>query len=117
LVFCCRPEIEEVTRATPLAHGTMAKLRKRPRRTARHLGTIAKPVGLAEDASQPQQPFAGRVKRPADPRRASTLLLKYLGVRAATEALLHAFFAERDLDRASAQFWIEAYQLIVGTRK
>jgi hypothetical protein len=31
--------------------------------------------------------------------------------------LLHAFFAERDLDRAGAQFWIEAYQLIVGTRK
>jgi hypothetical protein len=45
------------------------------------------------------------------------LLLKYLRARAPTEALLHAFFAERDLDRASAQFWIEAYQLIVGTRK
>jgi hypothetical protein len=44
-------------------------------------------------------------------------LLKYLGARAPTEALLHAFFAERDLDRASAQFWIEDYQLIVGTRK
>ena len=39
------------------------------------------------------------------------------GARAPTEALLHAFFAERDLDRAGAQFWIEAYQLIVGTRK
>jgi hypothetical protein len=50
-------------------------------------------------------------------RHACTLLLKYLGARAPTEALLHAFFAERDLDRASAQFWIEAYQLIVGTRK
>jgi hypothetical protein len=45
------------------------------------------------------------------------LLLKYLGARVATETLLHAFFAERDLDRASAQYWIEAYQLIVGTRK
>jgi hypothetical protein len=44
-------------------------------------------------------------------------LLKYLGARAPTEALLHAFFAERDLDRAGAQFWIEAYRLIVGTRK
>jgi hypothetical protein len=91
----------------------MAKPRKRLRRSA----TIAEPVGLAEDPSQPQQLFAGRVKRPADPRRACTLLLKYLGARAPTEALLHAFFAERDLDRASAQFWIEAYQLIVGTRK
>jgi hypothetical protein len=45
------------------------------------------------------------------------LLRKYLGARAPTEALLHAFFAERDLDRTAAQFWIEAYQLIVGTRK
>jgi hypothetical protein len=45
------------------------------------------------------------------------LLLKYLGPRAPTEAPLHAFFAERDLDRAGAQFWIEAYQLIVGTGK
>jgi hypothetical protein len=72
---------------------------------------------LAEDVSPPQQLFAGRVKTPADPRRASTLLLKYLGARAPTEALLHAFFAERDLDRAGAQFWIEAYQLIVGMRK
>jgi hypothetical protein len=95
----------------------MAKSRKRPRRSAQHLGTIARPAGLADDASQPQQLFAGRVKNPADPRRACTLLLKYLGARAATEALLHAFFAERDLDRASAQFWIEAYQLIVETRK
>jgi hypothetical protein len=95
----------------------MAKSRKRPRRSARHLGTIAEPIGLAEDPPQPQQLFAGRAKTPADPRRASTLLLKYLGARAATEALLHAFFAERDLDRAGAQFWIEAYQLIVGTRK
>jgi hypothetical protein len=95
----------------------MAVPRKTVRRSSRHLGAIAKPVGLAEDASQPQQLFAGRVKTPADPRRACTLLHKYLGARAPTEALLHAFFAERDLDRASAQFWIEAYQLIVGTRK
>jgi hypothetical protein len=109
--------IEEVASATPLAHGTMAKLRKRTRRSAQHPGIIAKPASLAEHASQPQQLFAGRVKRPADPRRACTLLLKYLGARAPTEALLHAFFAERDLDRGSAQFWIEAYQLIVGTRK
>jgi hypothetical protein len=77
----------------------------------------ANPAGLAQDPSQPQHLLAARVKTPADPRRACTLLLKYLGTRAATEALLHAFFAERDLDRASAQFWIEAYQLIVGTRK
>jgi hypothetical protein len=110
-------KIEEIARATLLAHGTMAKPRKRPRRSARHLGTIAKPVGLAEDPPQPQQLLAERVKRPADPRHACTLLLKYLGARAPTEALLHAFFAERDLDRASAQFWIEAYQLIVGMRK
>ena len=95
----------------------MAKPRKRLGRSSRHPGTIAEPVGFAEDASQPQQLFAGRVKTPADPRHACTLLLKYLGARAPTEALLHAFFAERDLDRASAQFWIEAYQLIVGTRK
>ena len=95
-----------MTRATPLAHGTMAKPRKRPR-----------PAALAERPPQPQQLFAGRVKTPADPRHACALLLKYLGARAPTEALLHAFFAERDLDRASAQFWIEAYQLIVGTRK
>ena len=95
----------------------MAKPRKRLRRSARHLGSIAKPIGLQGDASQPRQLFAGRVKTPADPRRACALLLKYLGARAPTEALLHAFFAERDLDRASAQFWIEAYQLIVGTRK
>jgi hypothetical protein len=73
--------------------------------------------GFAEDALQPQQLFAGRVKTPADQRHACTLLLKYLGARTPTEALLHAFFAERDLDRASAQFWIEAYQLIVGTRR
>jgi hypothetical protein len=94
----------------------MAVPRKTVRRSARHPGTIAKPVGLAEDASQPQQVFAGRVKRPADPRSACTLLLKYLGARAPTEALLHAFFAERELDRAAAQFWIEAYQLIVERR-
>jgi hypothetical protein len=48
---------------------------------------------------------------------ACALLLKYLGPRASTEAPLHAFFAERDLDRANGQFWIEAYQLIVGTGK
>jgi hypothetical protein len=114
--LCCGPEIEEVARATPLAHGTMAKPRKRLRRSSRHLGTVAKPIGLAEDASEPLQLFAGRVKRPADPRLACALLLKYLGARAPTEALLHAFFAERDLDRASAQFWIEAYQLIVERR-
>jgi hypothetical protein len=95
----------------------MAALRKTVRRSARHLGTTAKPIGLAGNATQPRQLFAGRVKTPADPRHACTLLLKYLGARAPTEALLHAFFAERDLDRAGAQFWIEAYQLIVGTRK
>ena len=95
-----------MARATLLAHGTMAKPRKRPR-----------PAAFAVRPPQPQQLFAGRVKTPADPRHAGALLLKYLGARAPTEALLHAFFAERDLDRASAQFWIEAYQLIVGTRK
>ena len=72
---------------------------------------------MAEAPPQPRHLFAGRVKTPADPRHACALMLKYLGARAATEALLHAFFAERDLDRAGAQFWIEAYQLIVGTRK
>jgi hypothetical protein len=92
--------------------------RNRSRRFGGNAGSrTAKTSGLAEDSPQPQQLFAGRVKTPADPRSACTLLLKYLGARAATEALLHAFFAERDLDRASAQFWIEAYQLIVGTRK
>jgi hypothetical protein len=95
----------------------MAVPRKTVRRSSRRLGPNSKPVGLAEDALQPQQLFAGRVKRPADPRSACTLLRKYLGARAPTEALLHAFFAERDLDRAAAQFWIEAYQLIVGMRK
>ena len=95
----------------------MAVPRKTVRRSSRHLGDNAKRVSVAEDAPQSQQLFAGRVKRPTDPRHACTLLLKYLGARAATEALLHAFFAERDLDRAGAQFWIEAYQLIVGTRK
>jgi|SRR5580704_11963654 hypothetical protein len=100
----------------------MSARRKTTRDRSRHIGgnagsRKAKTSSLAEDASQPQQLFAGRVKTPADPRHACTLLLKYLGARAATEALLHAFFAERDLDRASAQFWIEAYQLIVGTRK
>ena len=95
----------------------MAALRKTVRRSSRRLSANSKPIGLAENASQPQQLFAGRVKTPADPRHACTLLLKYLGPRAATEALLHAFFAERDLDRAGAQFWIEAYQLIVGARK
>jgi hypothetical protein len=100
----------------------MSARRKITRDRSRHIGgnagsRTAKTSGLAEDSPQPQQLFAGRVKTPADPRRACTLLLKYLGPRAATEALLHAFFAERDLDRASAQFWIEAYQLIVGTRK
>jgi hypothetical protein len=95
----------------------MAKPRKRPRRSSRQIGSIAKPIELAEDPSQPQQFFAGRVKTPADPGHACTLLIKYLGARAPTEALLHAFFAERDLDRADAQFWIEAYRLIVGTRK
>jgi hypothetical protein len=92
--------------------------RDRSRRFGANVGSqTAKTSSLAEDAAQPQQLFAGRVKTPADPRHACTLLLKYLGARAPTEALLHAFFAERDLDRASAQFWIEAYQLIVGTRK
>jgi hypothetical protein len=95
----------------------MAALQKTVRRSSRRLSAKSKPIGSAENATQPQQLFAGRVKPPADPRRACTLLLKYLGARAPTEALLHAFFAERDLDRASAQFWIEAYQLIVGTRK
>jgi hypothetical protein len=94
----------------------MAVSRKTVRRSSRRLGDHAKRVSLAEGPAQPQQLFAGRVKTPADPRHACTLLLKYLGARAPTEALLHAFFAERDLDRASAQFWIEAYQLIVGTR-
>jgi hypothetical protein len=93
-------------------------IRDRSRRFGDNAGSrTAKTSGSAEDASQPQQLFAGRVKTPADPRRAGTLLLKYLGARAPTEALLHAFFAERDLDRVGAQFWIEAYQLIVGTRK
>jgi hypothetical protein len=100
----------------------MSARRKTTRDRSRRLGDnagsqTAKTSGLAADPPQPQQLFAGRVKTPADPRHACTLLLKYLGARAATEALLHAFFAERDLDRASAQFWIEAYQLIVGTRK
>jgi hypothetical protein len=93
-------------------------IRNPPRRIGPHAGSpTAKTSGLAEDPPQPHQLFAGRVKRPTDPRHACTLLLKYLGARAPTEALLHAFFAERDLDRASVQFWIEAYQLIVGTRK
>src|SRR4029077_8888628 len=93
-------------------------IRDRSRRFDDNAGSLTtKTSSLAEDASQPLHLFAGRVKRPADPRRACALLLKYLGARAATEALLHAFFAERDLDRASVQFWIEAYQLIVGTRK
>jgi len=100
----------------------MSARRKTTRDRSRHIGgnagsRPAKTSGLADDPPQPQQLFAGRVKTPADPRHACTLLLKYLGARAPTEALLHAFFAERDLDRASAQLWIEAYQLIVGTRK
>jgi hypothetical protein len=95
----------------------MAALRKTVRRSSRRLSANSKPIGLAKIPPQPQQLLAGRVKTPADPHCACTLLRKYLGARAPTEALLHAFFAERDLDRASAQFWIEAYQLIVGTRK
>src|ERR1700729_2196960 len=93
-------------------------IRDRSRRFGDNAGPRkAKTTGLAEDPPQPQQLFAGRVKTPADPRHACTLLLKYLGARAPTEALLHAFFAERDLDPPSAQFWIEAYQLIVRLRK
>ena len=95
----------------------MAALRKKVHRSSRRLSANSKPIGLAKTNPQPQRLFAGRVKPPADPRHACTLLLKYLGARAATEALLHAFFAERDLDRAGAQFWIEVYQMIVGTRK
>jgi len=95
----------------------MAAPRKRHSPSSRRVGANAKPISSAEDPSQPQHLFAARVKTPADPRRACTLLVKYLGGRAPTEALLHAFFAERDLDRAGAQFWIETYQLIVGTRK
>jgi hypothetical protein len=79
----------------------MAPLRKTVHRSSRRLSANSKPISLAKNPSQPQQLFAGRVKTPADPRHASTLLLKYLGARAPTEALLHAFFAERDLDRAS----------------
>jgi hypothetical protein len=94
----------------------MAVPRKTVRRSPRHLGDNTRRVRLAEGPPQPQQLYAGRVKRPPDPRDACTLLLKYLGARAPTEALLHAFFAERDLDRPSAQFWIEAYQLIVERR-
>ena len=95
----------------------MAALRKTVRPSSGRMSANSKRSSMAKDRSQPQQLFAGRVKTPADPRHACMLLLKYLGARAPTEALLHAFFAERDLDRASAQFWIEAYQLIVGTRK
>ena len=100
----------------------MSARRKTIRNRTQHIGgnagsRTAKTSGLADDPPRPQQLLAGRVKRPADPRHACTLLRKYLGARAPPEALLHAFFAERDLDRASAQFWIEAYQLIVGTRK
>jgi hypothetical protein len=92
-------------------------IRNRSRRFGDNAGSrTAKTSSLAEDASRPLQLFAGRVKRPPDPRNACALLLKYLGARAPTEALLHAFFAERDLDRAAAQFWIEAYQLIVERR-
>jgi hypothetical protein len=65
-----------------------------------------------------------RSKRPATATEASTglkhacaLLKKYLGARAGTEALLHAFLASRDLDRPVAQFWIDVYQMIAETRK
>jgi hypothetical protein len=49
--------------------------------------------------------------------RTCTLLKKYLGARAGTEALLHAFLASRECDGPAAQFWIGVYQMIVETRK
>ena len=52
-----------------------------------------------------------------DPKRASVLLRKYLGPRAGAEALLHAFLAERDLNRPAARFWLEVYGMIVGAPK
>jgi hypothetical protein len=85
----------------------MPARRKASRHRSRHRNAgsrIAKTISSAEDPSQPQHLLVARVKTPADPRRACALLLKYLGARARTEALLHAFFAERDLDRAGAQF-------------
>jgi hypothetical protein len=48
--------------------------------------------------------------------RTCTLLKKYLGARAGTEALLHAFLAARECDGPAAQFWIGVYQMIVETR-
>jgi hypothetical protein len=52
-----------------------------------------------------------------DPRRASVLLRKYLGPRAGAEALLHAFLAERDLDRDAVRYWIKVYELIAQRKR
>lgn len=44
---------------------------------------------------------------PTDPQTACKILFDCYKDAAATEALLRAFLAERDFDRAKARFWIE----------
>jgi hypothetical protein len=53
------------------------------------------------------------IEQRSDRQNAARLLLKYLGARGGTEALLRAFLAERDRDRPGARFWIDVYELIL----
>ncbi len=59
---------------------------------------------------------AHRPTLPTDPQTACKILLDCYKDAAGTEALLRAFIAERDCDRAKAQFWVEVYGL-VGERR
>jgi hypothetical protein len=49
---------------------------------------------------------------PTDPQTACKILLDCYEDAAGSEALLRAFLAARDFDRAKAQFWIEVYGLV-----
>ena len=50
---------------------------------------------------------------PSDPETASAVLMQSYEAQAPAEALLRAFLAERDDDRARARFWLAAYARMV----
>lgn len=54
---------------------------------------------------------------PADPQKASEILSECYSERAGAEALFRAFLRERDLDRDGAEFWLEVYGVIRGSRR
>lgn len=54
---------------------------------------------------------------PADPKKASEILIECYGERAGAEALFRSFLRERDLDRDGAEFWLEVYEVITGVKR